>query len=172
MMRRRRADDGAFDDIIRRNEADLLAYLRRRLPVPADAADAFGDLLLVAWRRRKRIPADAEAARMWMFVTARNVLLNSRRSSERSSAAVQRLAEALQVADPGPDDDDLRAVRDAIAALAPDDAELVRLTYWDGFASHEAAAILGINPSTARSRLSRCRLQLRDALSPSLIGGE
>lgn len=45
-------------------------------------------------------------------------------------------------------------VRAAIDTLAPDDAELLRLVYWDGLRSHEAAAVFGINPSTARSRLS------------------
>lgn len=59
-------------------------------------------------------------------------------------------------------------MREAIAALDPDDAELVRLVYWDGFRSNEAAAILGINPSTARSRLSRARQTLRAVLEDDL----
>ena len=52
-------------------------------------------------------------------------------------------------------------MRDAIAALPVEDAELVRLIYWDGLSSHEAAQILGINPSTARSRLTKARAAIR-----------
>ena len=55
-------------------------------------------------------------------------------------------------------------VRDALNRLPEEDAELIRLTYWDGLRSHEVAEVLGINPSTVRSRLSRAKEQLRAAL--------
>lgn len=58
-------------------------------------------------------------------------------------------------------------LRDAIASLPPAEAELVRLIYWDGFKSHEAAAILGINASTARSRLTRAKARLHTLLRPT-----
>jgi RNA polymerase sigma-70 factor (ECF subfamily) len=102
---------------------------------------------------------------MWLFATARNVMLNSRRAIARRSAAVHRLAEELQAVTPTFSTDDLSVeLRTAIAALPADDAELVRLVYWDGFRSHEAAAVLGINPSTARSRLAKVKQQLRVAI--------
>lgn len=41
----------------------------------------------------------------------------------------------------------------------------MRLVYWDGLKSHEAATVLGLNPSTARSRLSVVKRHLRTALS-------
>ncbi|MFJ2368156.1 RNA polymerase sigma factor [Microbacterium sp. NPDC087665] len=168
-MRRARERESVFDEMIRRNEADLLAYFQRRTLDGADAADAFGELLLVAWKRSAKIPTDPEAARMWMFVAARNVLQNSRRSAQRSRRAVQRLAEAMMTTTPAGDaDDDALTVRAAIDALPAEDAELVRLIYWDGFASHEAAAILGVNASTARSRLAKAKERLRVALSPEL----
>lgn len=87
---------GAFDEHIRANEDDLLRYFQRRLLNDADAAEAFGELLLTAWRLRRKIPADAEAARMWLFATSRNVLLNARRSLARRSAATQRFIEEMR----------------------------------------------------------------------------
>ncbi len=38
------------------------------------------------------------------------------------------------------------------------------LIHWDGFTIVEAAEILGLNPSTARSRYAAARELLRDAL--------
>ncbi|GAA1661880.1 sigma-70 family RNA polymerase sigma factor [Microbacterium lacus] len=155
----------AFDELIRRNEDDLSRYFQRRLLNSADAAEAFGELLLTAWKLRRRIPADPTEARMWMFATARNVMLNSRRTAARRSAAVQRLADEMRTIAPTFATDDVSTeLREAIAALPADDAELVRLVYWDGLRSHEAATVLDINPSTARSRLANVKQQLRATL--------
>jgi RNA polymerase sigma-70 factor (ECF subfamily) len=131
----------------------------------ADAAEAFGETLLTAWRLKRKLPNDSVGARMWLFTVARNVLLNSRRSLARRSSAVQRLVEELRTsASPGKEDDVVSAVREALAKLPDDAAELIRLTYWEGLASHEAARILGIPASTVRSRLSKARDDLRLAL--------
>lgn len=161
-MPRRATATEHFDDLIRANEGDLLSFFQRRTTNGADAADAFGELLLIAWKRRSRIPSDPVSARMWLFVAARNVLQNNRRSAARASEALQRLADTMRTLVPEfSDDDDTIALRTALRELPPDDAELVRLIYWDGFRSHEAAAILGLNPSTARSRLAKTLDQLR-----------
>lgn len=155
----------AFDELIRRNEDDLSRYFQRRLLNSADAAEAFGELLLTAWKLRRRIPDDPTEARMWLFATARNVMLNSRRTVARRSAAVQRLADEMRATEPTFAPDGISTeLREAIAALPADDAELVRLVYWDGLRSHEAARVLDINASTARSRLAKVRQHLRAAL--------
>lgn len=77
-----------FDALIRQNGDDLSRYFQRRMLNSADAAEAYGELLLTAWKIRRKMPADELDARMWLFATARNVLLNSRRSLARRSAAV------------------------------------------------------------------------------------
>lgn len=154
-----------FEDHIRANEDDLSRYFQRRLFNGADAAEAFGEFLLTAWKLRRRMPVDPLEARMWLFVTARNVLLNSRRSLARHSAAVQRLIDVMHVQDAVLPSDGLSLeLREALEGLPDDDAELVRLVYWDGLRSHEAAVVLSINPSTARSRLARAKRELRGLL--------
>lgn len=154
-----------FDELIRQNEDDLSRYFQRRLPNTSDAAEAFGELLLTAWKLRRKIPTDPVEGRMWLYATARNVTLNSRRTLARRSAAVQRLADEMRtLPTSSPTDDTSIELRAAIAALPTDDIELVRLVYWDGLRSHEAATVLGLNPSTARSRLARVKQLLRIAL--------
>ncbi|MGB4137926.1 MAG: sigma factor-like helix-turn-helix DNA-binding protein [Microbacterium sp.] len=57
-------------------------------------------------------------------------------------------------------------VRDAIARLDGGLAELIRLVHWDGFSIVDAAALLGIPPSTARGRYQRAKDALREMLDP------
>ena len=168
-MSRRSANEAAFEIVIRDNERDLLRYFQRRIVNGADSAEAFGELLLVAWKLHAKMPKDATQARMWCFGLAHNVLRNSRRTLARRSSAVQRLADELGVTSAEPVAGADAEVREAISTLTDEDAELVRLVYWDGLRSHEAAAVLRINPSTARSRLAKARARLRVALEPDRL---
>lgn len=165
-MSRRDERDAAFEEAVRANEDDLLRYFQRRLVNGADAAEAFGELLLTAWRARRKLPRDPVQARMWLYGVARNVLANSSRAIARRSQATRRLIEDMTLINATvPPDETSVDIRMAIGALSPADAELVRLVYWDGLKSHEAAAVLGINASTARSRLAGAKQRLREALS-------
>ena len=153
----------SFDEAVSTNRDALLAYFQRRLSNPADAAEAFGELLLTAWRARRRMPKGEAETRMWLYGIARNVLRNAKRTLARRSAAVQNLKEEFTAhaheVEPLHEE-----VREAIATLPAEDAELLRLVYWDGLNSHEAAQIIGINASTARSRLSKARATIRTVL--------
>lgn len=160
----RRADrDQLVEAAVAANFHDLLAYAERRVENRADAADALGDALEIVWRRSRKVPADPSGARKFLFVVVRNVLLNAGRSNRRRTAAVQRLRvelEAVQAAEV-----DVRLdVAAAIAALPEEHAELVRLVHWDGFSIADSADLLGLNPSTARSRYATARATLRTAL--------
>ncbi len=143
----------------------LLGFFLRRIDVPEDAADLVSETLASAWKARRRMPAAPEAARMWCFGVARNVLLHHHRGRRRRDALVERLREAIAVAPPPACSEDALAVREAVAALAPELGELVRLVHWDGFTVAEAAELLGINASTARSQPARAKVLLRDALA-------
>jgi RNA polymerase sigma-70 factor (ECF subfamily) len=145
------------------NDADLLRYLQRRLLDREDAADAFSEVLLVAWRQRRKMPADHEQARMWLFGIARNVLRSTRQAGARRTAATQLLIDATLTDTTAPDE--ASAVRDAIASLPEEQAELIRLTYWDGFSSIEAGVMLGISASAVRSRLVGARSAVRALLA-------
>lgn len=51
-----------------------------------------------------------------------------------------------------PDPCEAIEVRDAVARLPEVQRELVMLIHWDGLSIVEAAGVLGLNASTARSR--------------------
>lgn len=98
-----------------------------------DAADLFGETALVAWRQRHKIPANAEEARRWLYGVASNILLNNRRSTRRRGKLIQTLRDELNRTDrvsvaESRDDSQLQ-VREAIAALPTDQAELLKLVH-------------------------------------------
>jgi RNA polymerase sigma-70 factor, ECF subfamily len=153
---------------LRANQDDILAYLLRRVDNREDAADLFGDAYLTAWRKRRQMPADAEGARRWLFVIARNTLLNHYSSTRRRRAFTAALREELRAADADDPTEQSLEVREAIASLAPEQAELVRLIHWEGFGVGDAGAILGLGASTARSRYAAARALLQKMLELSV----
>lgn len=122
--------------------------------------------MVVAWRRVADLPVDPQRARMWLFGVARTVLLNYRRGERRRWA----LADRIRRDDTGvaPPSDEGSEVRDAIARLDPDLAELVRLVHWERMTIAEAAELVGIPASTARGQYARAKEELRAALGVSL----
>jgi RNA polymerase sigma-70 factor (ECF subfamily) len=154
-----------LEDALETNQYDILRYFERRMATE-DAADALGDLMLTAWRRVDTLPVDVEQARMWLFGIARLVQSNSARGDQRRHRLTDRLRTALVAAGQhtAAADHGLE-VRDAISRLEPDQGELIRLVHWEGFAIADAAAILDIPASTARSRYQRARSDLAEAFS-------
>lgn len=144
--------------------SDLLAYLERRVS-PDDAPDLLGETMVVAWRRVSDLPHDPLRARMWLFGIARTTLQNHARGERRRWALADRIRFHARDTVAAPPSDAGSDVRDAIARLEPDLAELVRLIHWDGFTITDAAELVGIPASTARGRYQRAKDELRAALS-------
>jgi len=162
--------DADVEAVLESNAADLHRYLLRRLADAEDAAEALNDVFLTAWRRRDRIPPDPQEARLWLYGVAANVHRNQQRAGLRRAALVRRLRADPTAHRPVEPDAVGGAVRDAIDALPGELGELVRLRHWEGFSLAEAAQVLGIPASTARTRYAAARRRLRATLSP--VGDE
>lgn len=160
------SNDAAARAALRANAGRILDYLARRVDNPEDAADLFGDAYLVAWRKRRSMPADEEGARKWLYVVARNTLLSHYRSKRRRKALTELLRrEMTRALDVAPPDDEAVEIREAIASLPPAQGELVRLVHWDGLSLVDAADVMGVGASTARSRYAAAKENLRRALA-------
>ena len=57
-----------------------------------------------------------------------------------------------------------RELAEALAALRPDEREILLLHAWADLTDSEIAAALGLPPGTVKSRLSRARERLRNQL--------
>lgn len=148
------------------NADDLLRYFRRRVG-DDDAPDLLADTLMTAWRRAPVLPQDANEARAWLFGIAHKTLLNYRRGIQRHNRLADRVR-TLVMADPAPSADAGLDVRDAINALDPKHAEIVRLVHWEGFTLAQAAGILDQPASTVRNHYQQAKQHLRDALDATV----
>jgi RNA polymerase sigma factor (sigma-70 family) len=157
-----------LERVVENNRVDLLAFLARRVSLTVDAADLFGETLLVIWRRHRDLPTSDTEARMWMFGIAKGVLLNYDRGQRRQLALADRLREEVSAAAPPADPS---PVRDAIAELPEPLREVIRLIHWDGFSQVEVGQILGIPSSTVRTRYATARGLLHATLSESVSHG-
>ncbi len=99
-------EDGLTDfveDLVRSNEAELGAYLRRRLPSVSDAADASQEVFLRMCRVHR--PARIENPRAFLFRTAHNIVQDyyrKRRIKETSLETVSGEWE-MRSSDPTPE---------------------------------------------------------------------
>lgn len=169
MAKRSSGNEQRFRDVFEEQSRSVLGYALRRVDVPADAADIVAETFLVAWRRLDDMP-DGVEARLWLFGVARRVLANHRRGVLRRRRLGEKLRSELEghvSADPSDHIDAVHVVREAMGSLDSDDAELLRLTSWEGLTPTELAVVFAIPAATARSRLYRARQRLRAELEAS-----
>lgn len=101
---------------------------------------------------------------MWLFGVARGALRNYQRGDRRRWALADRIRGSVFEAI-APSADAGVEVRDAIARLPPDLAEVVELVHWEQFSLAEVAQVVGVPASTVRGRYQRAKDLLRDALA-------
>lgn len=121
--------------------------------------------MATAWRRIDDMPGDPTQARMWLFGIARNVFANAERAARRRWRLADKLRAHLATTAPPEEDQRTIEVRDAVSRLSPELRELIGLIHWDGFSIADAAAVIGIPASTARTRYQTARRQLAQSLT-------
>ena len=119
------------------------------------------EVFLTAWRRLDEVP-DGNAARIWLYATARRVIANQRRASRRRAALQERLAQEPAAA-PQETAPEHVVVHEALSRLGPRDREVLLLAEWEGLSPGQIAAVLGCLTVTARGRLHRARRRFRSA---------
>ncbi|MBN9605992.1 MAG: sigma-70 family RNA polymerase sigma factor [Actinomycetales bacterium] len=137
------------------------AYLARRVD-RADVEDLAADVFAVAWRRRERIPAEAELP--WLYKIAGHLVANHRRRLASRASVLAR----LRPADPAPgadalldDDPDLAA---AWGRLGAREREILGLVVLDDLPVGDAAVAFGITANAASIRLHRAKKALAAGL--------
>jgi RNA polymerase sigma factor (sigma-70 family) len=177
VIARARTDAQAFSTIVDRHFAVIHRYLARR--IGSDRADDLAaQAFAVAFRRRGDFQADAESARPWLYGIATNLLRNELRAERRMLAAIARLGRSD--ADDAADEleraltradavSEVARIAGAIAALDPDQRDVLLLHAWGELSQSEIAGSLGVPVGTVYSRLSRARASLRQALNDPSI---
>ena len=153
---------------------DVFRYCARRCDDRALAEDLLSVVFLEAWRARERAVLVDETLRPWLLGIAANVVRNSRRSTRRHRATLERYcASADELVEPDHADDAAvhadrprdRARLDAtFAQLSSKDRQVADLVLVEGLTPTEAAVALGLPIGTVKSRLAHARERLRGLL--------
>jgi RNA polymerase sigma-70 factor, ECF subfamily len=159
------ADRGALRELFVRHEPWLATRLARRCADPALVDTAVQDAFLAVWRKPQGWRGEGDVAAWLWGIGVRSLLhqlrpranvlerLRNLRNHPATSAEEEVLAR-VEHSDVGV----------AFARLSPDLQAVVQATVLDGLTTREAAALLGIPSGTVKSRMSRARTELREAL--------
>jgi RNA polymerase sigma factor (sigma-70 family) len=173
MTESERARTRRFDGLFASYNSDIVAYCGWRADLASDAQDAAAEVFLTAWRRLDELP-EGDAARVWLYATARRVTANQRRSSRRRVALYERLAlDAPSIPQQPPSSDrEETLVHEALGCLGPRDREVLLLSEWEGLSPAQIAGVLGCLAMTARGRLHRARRRFRAVFEDLLARDE
>ena len=145
----RRGDPRGLEELMSRYTPYVAAVAARVLPGrPQDWEELTADVFLSAWEHRKALRP--EQIRGWLGKVARNRALNRLRASREVLALEEREQAEL--------------VRRALGELERPDRELFVRHYYYGQTVARAAEEMGLNPSTAKTRLRRGREKLKEHL--------
>lgn len=162
------ADPSAFGVIFERHYDAVHGYLQRRLAEHL-AAELAAQTFLVAFDRRSRFDRSRSDSRPWLFGIATNLAHNHRRHE-----IVELRALAAMTPETGAGFDGVEARLDAermrgrlaaaLADLPTEESDVLCLLVWAELTQAEIADALAIPLGTVKSRLSRARGRLRNAL--------
>jgi RNA polymerase sigma factor (sigma-70 family) len=158
-------DEAAFEALIRRHGAMVLAVCRRVLKNQDDADDAFQATFLVLVRKARAIEKQ-QSLGSWLHGVALRTALKARAGLARRRQCERRVVR-LAAVDDGPDATwgELRAViDDEIERLPEPYRTLVVLCYLEGKSYREAADRLDCSRGTVSTRLTKARTLLRRRL--------
>lgn len=176
LWRRATAGDGdAFGTIYDRHVDAVFRHCRRLSP--NDAEDATSVVFLEAWRNSRRVNFVAGSARPWLLVVATNVVRNTTRARRRYERLLARLPSPEAVSDVA---DEVVAnlmeinrtdrLHRAIRGLRRAEREVIALCDLAQLTQADAALALAIPIGTVKSRLTRARAHLKQALSDAAGG--
>jgi RNA polymerase sigma-70 factor (ECF subfamily) len=153
----------AFATVVRRHGQAVHGYLARRSDRQT-ADDLFGEVWLRAFRSRHSYDQQWSNARPWLYGIANNTL--------RAHWRLRQLQDARALggdhdlwSDADARLDALRQgpmLREALAALHPEDRKVLLLVAWERLSPAEIAVSLGMPQGTVRWRLHRARKLLRE----------
>jgi len=166
----RAQDRAAFARLFAHFAPRVKAYLLRLGAERAQAEDLMQEVMLAVWRKAPAYDPKLASPSTWIFAIARNRRIDALRRDKRA---------ALDPDDPGllPEAELLpdrildngaweRRLAGAIAGLPPEQAQMLRLAYFEDRSHGDIAAHLGLPLGTVKSRLRLAIARLRTIFEP------
>jgi len=163
-----RTDKMAFSSLFRRHYDEIFRYCARRLPSRANAEDVTSQVFLKMVKNFDSFTGNETGFRCWLFRIACNEINSFYRRSARQQKAMENVRRESAGQDCSSDEasdienqEKIEFLRNAIGTLTPTLQDIVTLRYYEGLNSEQIGKILGLNPATVRSRLSRSLKKLQ-----------
>lgn len=159
----REQDREAFKALFGHFAPRVKSYMLRLGAGPEAAEELAQECLLTVWRKAALFDPAKAGASTWIFAIARNLRIDAVRKERRpviqddpADTPPEPTPDALVVAT----ERDAR-VREAMKSLPPDQAEVVRMSFFQDKAHSEIARDLGLPLGTVKSRLRLALARLR-----------
>jgi RNA polymerase sigma-70 factor (ECF subfamily) len=149
-----------FEAFVADHQARLFGALCLMTADRSEAEEIAQEAFLRLFERWDRI-SSMDDPTGYLFRTAMNVFRNRRR---RASLALRRTFTAAPSPDPFVAVEDREVVLQALGTVSRDERAALVVTSLYGLSSEEAGRLLGAKPSTVRTRATRARAALRDAI--------
>ena len=168
----------AFDDLVHAYQPTVQRVLAQMNVAPTDVEDLAQDVFVRVYRNLHRFRGQSSFY-TWLYRITVNVVFDHNKKRKRADVRLQRLQNAMvDVSNALPEaDDPFRAAFErlttdafahAIAMLPEPFRDVVAMREVHDLSYEEIAAEIGVSIGTVRSRLSRARARLKDALRPQL----
>jgi len=171
----RAGDRAAVEALLARYEPSIYRFGLRMCGDEEAAREVLQETLLAAFRHLPGFRGDA-ALSTWLYQIARSFCIKERRGKRPTSSLDAEGSPEL--VDPAPQPDAHAHARQigealsrAIAALPPEQREVLILRDVEGLSAEQAADVVGIEIGALKSRLHRARMALRTELAAVLGDG-
>jgi RNA polymerase sigma-70 factor (ECF subfamily) len=167
-----RADRAALVALFDHFAPRVKSYLLRLGASSALAEDLAQEAMLTVWRKAALFDPSRASASTWIFTVARNLRIDAIRRERRpefdpNDPALVPDEEVAADTQMVRDDDDAR-VRDALAQLSPDQAQVVQMSFFADKPHSQIAQELGLPLGTVKSRLRLAMVKIRSVMGDKL----
>ncbi|MFJ7305881.1 RNA polymerase sigma factor [Streptomyces sp. NPDC099088] len=165
-----RGDETALPELYRRYSGPMFVTALSLLGNRELAAEAVQQAFVQAWRAAATFDPTREL-QPWLYAITRRTAVDTYRRERRSALHVpldESWAGERELATDGPSMEEtwrVWQVRAALEQLPPDEREVLRLAYFEGYTQSEIAKTLGIALGTVKSRTSRAQKRLAQLLA-------
>jgi RNA polymerase sigma-70 factor (ECF subfamily) len=167
-------DSAAFAQLYRLHYDNIFRYCARRLFNRHAAEDVTSIVFFKAMRTIGSFQGNSRDFRNWLYRIATNAVNDHLRTAKRRADALCNIAMVRgrdHASDAESDADfqeEILPVKQALLTLKPKQQTVITLRFFEKLKLTEIAEILGQNPATTRSQLSRALTSLRKKLAASV----
>jgi RNA polymerase sigma-70 factor (ECF subfamily) len=160
-------DRAAFAQLFRRYAPKVKAHLLARGAAAGAADELTQEVMLIVWRKAGLYDTDRGSVAAWLYTISRNFLFNSMRAARRrkedpgtemafpEAAPPPTSEQALLAAEQG------RSLTASLAALPPEQREVLEGAYWRGQTLQECADERQVPLGTVKTRVRLALERLR-----------